>query len=50
MPTSVLRDGRFDPVRTRATGVAGIDDFAFTGRGAPILAALNGPGEVTRSS
>ncbi|MFD3804436.1 hypothetical protein ACFWTC_12570 [Streptomyces sp. NPDC058619] len=33
-------------VQTRATGLAGMDDFAFTGRGDQILAALNGPGEV----
>lgn len=42
----VLRDGRPGPVQTRATGLPGIDDFAFTGRGDQILAALNGPGEV----
>lgn len=40
------RDGRGGPVRTRATGLTGIDDFAFTGRGDQILAALNGPSEV----
>ncbi len=32
----------------RATGLEGIDDFAFTGRGNEILAALNGPGTVVR--
>lgn len=32
----------------RATGLQGIDDFAFTGRGNEILAALNGPGTVVR--
>ncbi|MFD5513411.1 SMP-30/gluconolactonase/LRE family protein [Streptomyces sp. NPDC127051] len=42
----VLRDGRAGPVQTRATGLTGIDDFAFTGHGDQILAALNGPGEV----
>ncbi|MFD3467927.1 SMP-30/gluconolactonase/LRE family protein [Streptomyces sp. NPDC058682] len=42
----VLRDGSAGPVQTRATGLAGIDDFAFTGHGDQILAALNGPGEV----
>ncbi|WP_328318959.1 SMP-30/gluconolactonase/LRE family protein [Streptomyces sp. NBC_00388] len=42
----VLRDGRAGEVRTRATGLPGIDDFAFTGRGDQLLAALNGPGEV----
>ncbi|WP_060177417.1 hypothetical protein [Streptomyces sp. IMTB 1903] len=42
----VLRDGRAGPVQIRATGLAGIDDFAFTGHGDQMLAALNGPGEV----
>ncbi|MFJ2651452.1 SMP-30/gluconolactonase/LRE family protein [Streptomyces sp. NPDC087420] len=42
----VLRDGRAGAVRTRATGLAGIDDFAFTGHGDRILAALNGSSEV----
>lgn len=42
----ILRDGRAGPVQTRATGLAGIDDFVFTGHGDQILAALNGPGEV----
>lgn len=40
--------GRPGPVRIRATGLAGIDDFAFTGRGDEILAALNGPNTVVR--
>lgn len=39
-------DGTAGPVRTVATGLAGIDDFAFTGRGDQLLAALNGPSEV----
>lgn len=42
----VLPDGRAGSVRTAATGLPGIDDFAFTGRGDEILAALNGPSEV----
>jgi hypothetical protein len=42
----VLRGGRAGTVRTEATGLAGIDDFAFTGRGDQLLAALNGPSEV----
>ncbi|MDI5962921.1 SMP-30/gluconolactonase/LRE family protein [Streptantibioticus silvisoli] len=42
----VLPDGRAGSVRTAATGLSGIDDFAFTGRGDEILAALNGPSEV----
>ncbi|MCX5077952.1 SMP-30/gluconolactonase/LRE family protein [Streptomyces sp. NBC_00424] len=42
----VLPDGRAGRVRTKATGLPGIDDFAFTGRGDQLLAALNGPGQV----
>lgn len=42
----VRRDGRAGKVRTVATGLAGIDDFAFTGRGDRLLATLNGPSEV----
>ncbi|MCX4551208.1 MULTISPECIES: hypothetical protein [unclassified Streptomyces] len=42
----ILGDGRSGPVRTRATGLPGIDDFAFTGHGDQMLAALNGPSEV----
>ncbi|MFG2994182.1 SMP-30/gluconolactonase/LRE family protein [Streptomyces sp. NPDC048257] len=42
----ILRDGRAGAAQTRATSMAGIDDFAFTGRGDQILAALNGPSEV----
>ncbi|MFJ5301116.1 SMP-30/gluconolactonase/LRE family protein [Streptomyces sp. NPDC088350] len=42
----VRQDGRAGSVRTEATGLPGIDDFAFTGRGDQLLAALNGPGEV----
>jgi sugar lactone lactonase YvrE len=39
----VRRDGSAGPIQTKATGLTGIDDFAFTGRGnhAPILAAVN---------
>lgn len=39
----VRRDGSAGPIQTRATGLSGIDDFAFTGRGngAPVLAAIN---------
>ncbi|WP_405014412.1 hypothetical protein [Kitasatospora sp. NBC_01539] len=32
--------------QVRASGLAGIDDFAFTGRGNEVLAALNAPNEV----
>lgn len=35
-------------VRTRATNLVGIDDFAFTGNGDEILAALNTPNTVVR--
>jgi hypothetical protein len=34
--------------QVRASGLAGIDDFAFTGRGDDLLAALNGPNTVIR--
>ncbi|MFD4032447.1 hypothetical protein ACFWVP_18455 [Streptomyces sp. NPDC058637] len=34
--------------RVKATGLAGIDDFAFTGRGGEVLAALNAPNKVVR--
>lgn len=42
----IRRDGSAGAVRTVATGLAGIDDFAFTGRGDELLAALNGTSEV----
>ncbi|MFJ9033675.1 hypothetical protein ACIRQP_35280 [Streptomyces sp. NPDC102274] len=42
----ILRDGRAGEVSTEATGLPGIDDLAFTGRGDQLLAALNGPSEV----
>jgi sugar lactone lactonase YvrE len=42
----IRRDGGAGAVRTVATGLAGIDDFAFTGRGDQLLAALNGTSEV----
>lgn len=34
--------------QVKASGLVGIDDFAFTGRGNQVLAALNGPNEVVR--
>jgi hypothetical protein len=39
----IRRDGSAGPIETIATGLTGIDDFAFTGAGknAPILAAIN---------
>ncbi|MFJ9378172.1 hypothetical protein [Streptomyces sp. NPDC101455] len=43
----IRRDGGPGRVRTEATGLPGIDDFAFTGHGDQLLAALNGPSEVT---
>ncbi|MFJ9246655.1 SMP-30/gluconolactonase/LRE family protein [Streptomyces sp. NPDC101776] len=42
----VLRDGRAGRVRTEVTGLPGIDDFAFTGRGDQLLATVNGSSEV----
>ncbi|MFI6340249.1 SMP-30/gluconolactonase/LRE family protein [Streptomyces sp. NPDC050535] len=42
----ILRDGRAGSVRTEAAGLPGIDDFAFTGHGDQLLAALNGSSEV----
>ncbi|WP_329566759.1 SMP-30/gluconolactonase/LRE family protein [Kitasatospora sp. NBC_01266] len=42
----ILPGGRAGTVRTEATGLTGIDDFAFTGHGDQLLAALNAPGEV----
>ncbi|MFJ1967453.1 hypothetical protein ACIO93_02155 [Streptomyces sp. NPDC087903] len=42
----VRHDGRAGRVQTRATGLTGIDDFAFSGHGNRILATLNGPSEV----
>ncbi|MEU0282275.1 hypothetical protein [Streptomyces sp. NPDC006195] len=42
----VLHGGQAGRVRIRATGLTGIDDFAFTGHGNHILATLNGPSEV----
>ncbi|MFC1401261.1 MULTISPECIES: hypothetical protein [Streptacidiphilus] len=32
--------------QVRASGLVGLDDFAFTGRGDQVLAALNGPNQV----
>jgi sugar lactone lactonase YvrE len=44
----IRRDGAAGPIETVDTGLEGIDDFAFTGRGddASILAAINGASEV----
>ncbi|MEU9569118.1 hypothetical protein AB0D62_04400 [Streptomyces massasporeus] len=39
-------DGRAGRLRTEATGLPGIDDFAFTGRGEQLLATLNGTSQV----
>ncbi|MFF9202203.1 hypothetical protein ACF1AE_10310 [Streptomyces sp. NPDC014986] len=36
----ITRSGSAGPVQVRATGLNGIDDFAFTGRGDKVLAAL----------
>jgi len=42
----VRRNGDAGPVEIKATGLVGIDDFAFIGRDDTILAALNGPNSV----
>ncbi|MET8623853.1 hypothetical protein ABZW30_08875 [Kitasatospora sp. NPDC004669] len=42
----ILPGGCAGSVQTEAAGLSGIDDFAFTGHGDQILAALNGPSEV----
>ncbi|MET7451287.1 hypothetical protein ABZT03_05175 [Streptomyces sp. NPDC005574] len=42
----VLGDGRAGAIRTKATGMPGIDDFAFTGHGDQLLAALDASNEV----
>ncbi|MFF9852700.1 hypothetical protein [Streptomyces litmocidini] len=34
------------PIETRATGLEGVDDFAFTGHGDTVLAALNTPNKL----
>ncbi|MFD9319956.1 hypothetical protein ACFWDQ_20145 [Streptomyces sp. NPDC060053] len=44
-----IRSGnRAGAPQVKATGMVGIDDFAFTGRGDEILAALDGPNTVVR--
>ena len=44
----IRADGSAGPIETIASGLAGIDDFAFTGPGnrAPVLAAINGDSTV----
>ena len=42
----ILPNGTAGPVKTVASGLAGIDDFAFTGHGNQILAAINTQNEV----
>ncbi|WP_431873221.1 hypothetical protein [Amycolatopsis sacchari] len=44
----VTRDGGSGRAEVRATGLAGIDDFDFTGRGDEILAAINQANELVR--
>ncbi|WP_380282960.1 hypothetical protein [Kitasatospora purpeofusca] len=39
-------DGGAGRARVAATGLTGIDDFAFTGRGGQVLAALNGSNQI----
>ncbi|MEU0391882.1 hypothetical protein ABZ208_03665 [Streptomyces sp. NPDC006208] len=43
---SILADGRSGTARVTATGLTGIDDFAFTGRGDQIIAVLDTVNEV----
>jgi len=40
------RDGGAGRVEVKASGLTSIDDFAFTGHGDQLLAALNGPSQV----
>ncbi|WP_217145891.1 SMP-30/gluconolactonase/LRE family protein [Streptomyces sp. AC627_RSS907] len=42
----VTRDGAAGRIETRARGLANIDDFAFTGHGDTLLAAINADNEV----
>ncbi|BFV61020.1 hypothetical protein KCMC57_up61240 [Kitasatospora sp. CMC57] len=42
----ICPDGSAAPIETRATGLAGIDDFGFTGESDDLLAALNSANEV----
>ncbi|MEU5247787.1 hypothetical protein AB0G81_27470 [Streptomyces asoensis] len=42
----VLRNGSAGHIQTRAVGMPGIDDIAFTGHGSRLLAALDGSNEV----
>ncbi|GAA4811855.1 hypothetical protein [Streptomyces ziwulingensis] len=44
----VTARGTAGPVRTRAGGLTNIDDFAFTGRGDTLLAAINADNEIAR--
>ncbi|MDQ1034152.1 hypothetical protein QFZ75_000568 [Streptomyces sp. V3I8] len=47
LPRIPIRPGnRAGTPKAEASGLTGIDDFAFTGRGESVLAALNGPGTV----
>lgn len=39
-------NGKAGPARIAATGLTGVDDFAFTGRGNEIIAALNTANQV----
>lgn len=42
----IERDSHAGAIETWATGLTGIDDFAFTGDGNTLLAALNGPNQI----
>lgn len=46
----VEEDGSAGPIATRATGLAGIDDFEFTGWGDSVLAAPHASSRVARWS
>lgn len=42
----LTRHGSAGPVQTRASGLTSVDDFAFTGQGDQLLAALNIPSKL----
>ncbi|SEG87380.1 hypothetical protein SAMN05216223_11886 [Actinacidiphila yanglinensis] len=44
----ILPGNRAGAPQVTASGMVGIDDFTFTGRGDQVLAALNGPDQVVR--
>ncbi|WP_138733743.1 hypothetical protein [Modestobacter excelsi] len=42
----ITSQGDAGPISTVASGLTGVDDFAFTGEGNTVLATLNVPNEV----